>query len=206
MNAVKTASGAEVYVNEVYRLADEYIASLEGTQEEVRQFIRKPPVFKGMLKYIYLNLFKPTRADARGYNNSQNCILDYGNIDLLNDLWDTYTSLCYKYMQAPTLPNFSLMTGISMDAFNDWAKGNTRSGSAHSQSYKKWLKECETSAYDSALSGNPGGMFILKSNYGYTEQPQRIELVEGSGTPQVSMAELEKLRESHLIAPDKPEL
>lgn len=55
------------------------------------------------------------------------------------------------------------------------------------------------------MSGNPGGMFLLKANFGYTEQPQRIE-ISASGSPSVSMAELEKLRESHLIAPEKPEL
>jgi hypothetical protein len=27
------------------------------------------------------------------------------------------------------------------------------------------------------MSGNPGGMFILKANYGYTEAPQQIQFI-----------------------------
>ena len=40
-------------------------------------------------------------------------------------------------------------------------------------------EECEAAAYDVAMSGNPGGMFILKANYGYTEQPQQIVISQG---------------------------
>lgn len=55
------------------------------------------------------------------------------------------------------------------------------------------------------MNGNPGGMFLLKASFGYTEQPQRIEIAAAGG-PAVSMQELNELRKQHLIAPEKPEL
>ena len=189
--------------------ADEYINNLSDDPEEIKLLMRKSPIFKGMLKYIYINIFKPDK-NTKTYNNiKQNSNIDYGDIDLLNGLWDIYTSLCYRYLQCPTILNFSLFTGISVDCFNDWRNGNQRAGgdkatSAHRQSYQKWLKECESAAYDLALSGNPGGMFILKANYGYTETPQRIEVV-GQDKPQINMEELARLRAERRELPKKPE-
>lgn len=191
-NTIKTEQGIEVYETEIHRLADEYIYSLSEDSTEITALMRKPPIFKGMLKYIYINLFKITDKDKR-YNN-KNSRLDYSDIDLLNSLWDIYTGLCYKYLQCPTILNFSLLTGVSMEIFNAWKNGKCRTngeeiGSKHMQSYKKWLSECEASLYDGAATGNPGSMFLLKANYGYTEQPQRIEIV-GNNQPAISKEEL----------------
>lgn len=191
-NAIKIDSGIEVYETEIHRYADEYINSLSDDASEITSLMRKPPIFKGLLKYININLFRITDKDKK-YNN-KNSRIDYSDINLLNSLWDIYTGLCYKYLQNPTILNFSLFTGISMDAFNDWKTGKCRSNndeisSKHSQSYKKWLSECEASLYDGAASGNPGSMFLLKANYGYTEQPQRIELI-GNNQPAISKEEL----------------
>ena len=202
MNTIKTDDGAEVYTDQILALCDEYISTLESDEPE--KLMTRPPAFRGMLKYIYLNLFKP--ADKRGYNNRQCNDLDYSDIQLLDDIWNTYSQLCSKYLQNPTLLNFSLMTGISMDTFDSWRREGRGGSREHSRTLKRWYSECESAALDSAVHGNPGGMFVLKACFGYSEQPQRIELVEGSGAPQVSMAELEKLRESHLIAPEKPEI
>ena len=102
------------------------------------------------------------------------------------------------------------MTGMCIDTLTDWKNGTSRAReskatSEHFRAVKKWYKECESNLVDSAMNGNPGGMFLLKASFGYTEQPQRIEIA-AAGAPAVSMAELEKLRESHLIAPEKPEI
>lgn len=204
-NTVKT-DGVEVYTDKIYELVDEYIDNLSGDPDEIKSLMRKPPIFKGMLKHIYLNIFKPDE-NTKTYNNiKHNSNIDYGDIDLLNNLWDIYTGLCYKYLQCPTILNFSLFTGISVDCFNDWNNGNQRAGSdgassAHRQSYKKWLKECESAAYDSALAGNPGAMFILKANYGYTEQPQKIEFV-GPGIPHEQPQEIVARRMQEI--PERP--
>lgn len=202
-------NGIDVYTDKIYMYADEYIKNLSDDSEEIKSLMRKAPIFKGMLKYIYINIFKPDK-NTKTYNNiKQNSNIDYGDIDLLNGLWDIYTSLCYKYLQCPTLLNFSLFSGIRHETLTDWTTGNTRANgdaasSAHCQSAKKWLKECESAAYDLALTGNPGGMFILKANYGYTEQPKRIEIV-GQDKPQISMEELARLRAERRELPQKPE-
>lgn len=206
------ANGIDVYTHKVYELADGYINNLSDDPEEVKSLMRKSPVFKGMLKYIYINLFKPDK-NTKTYNNiKQNSNINYGDIDLLNGLWDIYTSLCYKYLQIPSLLNFSLFTGISYDWFNDCKNGNIRTGgdeatSEHCQSVKKWLRECEGALYDGATTGNPGPMFLLKANYGYTEQPQRIELI-GNGTPQESREQIAARYAGYIGAeePEKPEL
>ena len=57
---------------------------------------------------------------------------------------------------------------------------------------KKWLKECESALYDSAMTGNPGAMFLLKANYGYTETPQRIEIT-GAQAPALSQEDIRQI-------------
>lgn len=211
-NAINV-NGIDVYMHDIYYYVDEYIDDLKANQgyedDEIKALMRKAPIFKGMLKYIYINIFKPDK-NTKTYNNiKQNSNIDYGDIDLLNGLWDIYTSLCYKYLQIPTLLNFSLFTGISMDWFNDCKNGKIRAGgneatSSHCQSVKNWLAECEAALYDGATTGNPGPMFLLKANYGYTEAPQRIEVV-GQDKPQISMEELDRLRAERRELPQKPE-
>lgn len=211
MNTVKCYNGAEIYADNIRPLVDEYINSLEAdTPEDRNKLMTKSPIFRGMLKYIYTNLFKinPDRGDIK-YNN-KNSNIDYSDIDYINTLWDIYTSLCYKYLQNPTILNFGLLTGIDFTTFDSWNKGTMRAGpdgasSEHSKSYKRWLKECEAALVDGASTGNPGPMFLLKANYGYVEQAQRIEIV-GQGTPQISTEELLRLRQERRELPQKPDL
>lgn len=193
----KTAKGVEVHRSEIEEVAYDYIAENfpDCDEEEVKGLMRKSQPFKGMLKYINNRLFKLKEGDIR-YNN-KNSNIDYSDIDYINKLWDIYTSLCYRYLQAPTLLNFSLFTGIAHETLTDWTNGHYRAGedaasSAHCQSAKKWLKECESALYDSAMTGNPGAMFLLKANYGYTETPQRIEIT-GSQTPVLSHDEIRQI-------------
>lgn len=206
-NAVE-AQGIEVYTDEIYRLADEYIDSLTDDPDEIKSLMRKAPAFRGMLKYIYINLFKITDKDIK-YNN-KNSRIDYSDIELLNSLWDIYFGLCSKYLQIPTILNFGLFTGIDSSTFDSWKNGRMRGNisdnegiatSEHSNSYKKWLKECESAAYDSALTGNPGAMFILKANYGYTEQPQKIEII-GNDQPQATPEQIAARYAAYKELPD----
>lgn len=193
----KTAKGVEVHRSEIEEVAYDYIAENfpDCDEEEIKGLMRKSQPFKGMLKYINNRLFKLKEGDIR-YNN-KNSNIDYSDIDYINKLWDIYTSLCYRYLQTPTLLNFSLFTGIAHETLTDWTTGNYRAGedaatSPHCQSAKKWLKECESALYDSAMTGNPGAMFLLKANYGYTETPQRIEIT-GSQTPALSHDEIRQI-------------
>ena len=187
--------GAEIYRSKMHELADEYIYTLSENTEEIFKIITKPPAFRGMLKYIYVNLFKP-KPGENIYQNTieRNCNLDYGDIETLDNIWDIYTELCYKYMQIPTMLNYSILTGISVDWIYDIEKGNLRGNadgttSAHSLTVRKWRKECEAGLYDGATTGNPGPMFLLKANYGYSEQPQQIQLI-GNNEPTQSREEI----------------
>lgn len=191
-NMVRAERGIEVYETRIHELADDYINSLDDPEK----INNNPSVFTGMIKYIYKHLFKPRKNDKVLYN--ANTILDTGNIDLLNNIWDVYTELCYKYNKRPTILNFSLMIGVDNRTIDTWRRGEFRAGedgasSAHSQTVKKWLSECESSLLDGATERNSVGcIFALKSNYGYTETPQRIEIT-GSQTPTLSQDEIRQI-------------
>ena len=210
-NTVRAENGTEIYETKIHELADEYImqAFRDCEDDEIKALMRKAQPFKGMLKYIYNNLFKMTDKDIN-YNN-KNSNIDYGDINLLNDLWGIYTELCYRYLQNPTILNFSLFTGIDTDTFNSWKNGEYKGGadgasSAHSVSVKKWLKECEAALYDSAMTGNPGPMFLLKANYGYTETPQRVEMVNGQQPEQIAADIAARHRIAQVERPKLPDL
>ena len=52
---------------------------------------------------------------------------------------------------------------------------------------KKWYSECESSLVDGATERNSVGcIFALKANYGYTETPQRVEIVNGQQPEQIA--------------------
>ena len=109
----------------------------------------------------------------------------YNNIELINILWDIYTSICYKLNNKPTILRFSIFSGINRDTIQDWIKGNI-SKPIYIVSAKKWKEECESTLYDDVINNNSiGSLFALKSNYGYretvnivTEQQKDIKTIE----------------------------
>ena len=180
-NTVRAENGTEIYETKIHYFADEYINTLSDPDG----INNNPSLFTGMIKYIYKRLFK---------NNPVN----NDDISVLDNIFDIYTELCYRYNKRPTLLNFSLLVGISNDTFNAWKNGEYRAGeggasSAHSLTVKKWLKECESSLVDGATERNSVGcIFALKANYGYTETPQRIEIT-GANTPALSQEDIRQI-------------
>ena len=201
-NTVRAENGAEVYEDKIHEYADEYINTLDDPES----INNNPSLFTGMIKYIYKHLFKPKRNDKVLYNS--NSVLDTGDIELLDNIWNIYTELCYRYNKRPTLLNFSLLVGISNDTFTTWEQGEYRggsdgAGSAHSRTVKKWRKECESSLVDGATERNSiGCIFALKANYGYTETPQRVEIVNGQTPDQVAA----DIAARHIGQAKRPEL
>lgn len=113
-----------------------------------------------------MQLFRPDKPQI----HNRNTVIDTGNVDLLNSLWDTYTQLAYRYNMKPTLQRFSVFTGISEETFASWAKQEYRASNGNSESYKKWRSEALAALYDSvAQTGNVGGIFLLKADYGFRE-------------------------------------
>lgn len=185
-NTIKTTDGIEVYESKIYILCDEYISTLNNSED----IYNNPSLFTGMLKHIYKHLFKPGKNDKILSNS--NCRLDLSNIDLLDSIWTIYTDLCYRYSKRPTILNFSLMIGVDNTTIDSWRRGEYRAGeegarSARSQTVRKWLKECESSLVDGATEKNSiGCIFALKANYGYSETPQRVEIVNGQAPEQIA--------------------
>ena len=189
---MRAENGVEVYESRIHELADEYINTLADPES----INNNPSLFTGMIKYIYKYLFKPKRNDKVLYNS--NSVLDTGDIELLDNIWNIYTELCYRYNKRPTLLNFSLLVGIGNDVFNSWIRGEYRAGengasSPHCQTAKKWKAECESSLVDGATERNSVGcIFALKANYGYTETPQRIEIT-GANAPALSQEDIRRI-------------
>lgn len=185
-NTIKTTDGIEVYESKIHILCDEYISTLNNSED----IYNNPSLFTGMLKHIYKHLFKPGKNDKILSNS--NCRLDLSNIDLLDSIWTIYTDLCYRYSKRPTILNFSLMIGVDNTTIDSWRRGEYRAGeegarSARSQTVRKWLKECESSLVDGATEKNSiGCIFALKANYGYSETPQRVEIVNGQAPEQIA--------------------
>ena len=190
-NTVRAENGAEIYETKIHYFADEYINTLNDPES----INNNPSLFTGMIKYIYRHLFK-----SNPINND--------DIGLIDNIWSIYTELCYKYSKRPTLLNFSLLVGINNDTFNAWKNGEYRRGadgasSEHSRTVKKWLAECESSLVDGATERNSVGcIFALKANYGYTETPQRVEIVSGQTPDQVAA----DIAARHIGQAERPEL
>lgn len=201
-NTVMAENGLEIYEDKIKYYADEYINCLDDPDS----INNNPSLFTGMIKYIYKHLFKPGKKDKVLSNSNSN--LDLSDIDLLDNIWGIYTELCYKYSKRPTILNFSLMIGVDNTTIDSWRRGEYRAGdegtsSTRSQTVKKWLKECESSLVDGATERNSVGcIFALKANYGYTETPQRVEIVNGQQPEQVAA----DIAARHIGQSKRPEL
>ena len=116
--------------------------------------------------------------------------------------------MVYKYSKRPTILNFSLMIGVDNTTILSWKDGEYRSGgegasSERSRTVKKWYAECESSLLDGATERNSVGcIFALKANYGYTETPQRVEIVNGQTPDQVAA----DIAARHIGQAKRPEL
>ena len=201
---VKLSNGSEVRKEQLLEIAETYISGLDNPD-----MIYKSSFFRGMLKQIYTRLFRP----PENYRTKDNNIIIYSllNYDSIKDLdlvFSWYTELAYKYNQSLSILAYCLMTGISRDVVNDWKDNRSRKANIeYSNTVKKWLSECELSALDSASSGNPGGMFILKACYGYSEQPQQIIVSNGNALPQATLEQIaERRKKEPLEIPVKPDI
>lgn len=166
-NTVTANNGVEVYTDNMFYYADEYINTLRNPDD-----IYTSNVFTGLIKYIKRNV---------KFNKDI-----YDDIDILNNIWEVYTELVYKYMQKPTIEEFSLLIGIHRDTIYSWMNGETRKddyskelGTSRSDTIKKWQDECRLGRYKSAASGNVGGIFLCKAVDGMTDNaPVQVVIQE----------------------------
>lgn len=158
-NTVVADNGIEVYTDNMYFYADEYIDTL---QNKDKIYNATGNCFTGLIKYINTHM---------GFNKSI-----YEDINILNNIWDVYVELAYRYNQKPVLEEYALLIGCSRDTLYSWMNGETRSGdycdklgSSRSDTIKKWQGECRLGRYKSAASGNVGGIFLCKAVDGMVE-------------------------------------
>ncbi len=118
----------EVYESDVAIYVDQYIQDIDAHDDDERMMLmRKAPVFRGMCKYVFEHVFKIRKGQIR-YNN-KNSNIDYADVDMLDHVWAMYTSLCYKYLSAPTFLNFAIFSGIDDSTLVSWYNGDYRDDS-----------------------------------------------------------------------------
>lgn len=199
-------NGIDVYEHKIYELCDEYMERLKDSDD-----IKSRITFNGMLRYIYQNLFKPTK-DMIIYNN-RSSVLDYSDIGLLMDIYNVFIDICALYKKEYTKNRFITMIGISNDTLDNWEKGRkipTVDGVPSSAwvAFAKKIKEnSEQALSDSMLDGNLMAYAQLKCWYGWREEPQRIEMVN-NGEPQQSREEIAARHAGYIGAeePERPEI
>lgn len=167
-NTVISECGIEVYENRIMELADEYIDTLRNPDDIYNS---TGHTFTGLVKYI-------NRKYLRDYKE-----IISADINILNDIWELYVELVYKYNQKPIIEEYCLLIGISRETLYTWMRGEYRNtdiceklGSSRSDTIKKWSEECKIGRYKSAASGNVGGIFLCKAVDGMVETaPVQIE-------------------------------
>ena len=110
-NITKATDGQEVYTNDIYFYADEYINTLPDPNELYKL---SSSTFTGLIKYINRSM---------GFDRNRKI---HDDIELLNDIWNIYVDLVYKYNQKPTLLEYCLLIGISRDTIYKWLNGEYR--------------------------------------------------------------------------------
>lgn len=179
-NTVIADNGAEIYTDKIFELADDYISTLRDDEE-----IYKPNSnqFTGMIKYInrHIHFERSILAD----------------INILNNIWECYTELVYKYNQKPTIEEYCILINISRDTMYSWLNGECRINdicekfsTSRSDTIKKWQEECRLGRYKGAASGNVGMIFLCKAVDGMAETaPVQVAVKQGA----LSASELPKL-------------
>lgn len=207
-NTITADGGAEVYVDQMYSLADEYIDTLNDPE---RIYNVSGNTFTGMIKYIGRNMDFTDRK--------------YTDIHFLDRIWDIYTDLVYKYNQKPTIEEFCILTGISREVIYQWDRGERRgaiyrdkdgnvienffswNNSHRGEPYTKetdedrskiigkWKEECKLGRYKGAQAGNVGCIFLCKAVDGMVETaPVQVENKEHA----VGAQQIQEIQEKYL--------
>lgn len=174
MNTDVANNGIEVYVNQIFLLADEYVETkLEGKEENV------PENFRDMIFYLSDRIDRP----------------DNNDIEALDCLFEAYVRLCTHYHKLPTLECFGWISGIDRNTFTDWKNGAYRSSTGHGRTVKKWLSICQGFVVDELSNSkfaNPNLIFTAKAAYGLRET-SLVPPPETGNNRVLTAAELPKL-------------
>lgn len=141
----------EIYTNEIFLLADEYIQTqLDGNVEKIKDYFRD------------LVLFISDRIEK----------IDNSDIETLDIAFSAYVRLCTKYSKLPTLELFSLLVKVNRSTFTDWSNKEYRKNTTHGEKVKEWLNTCKSFVIDELTNcriANPNLIFIAKAAHGMRE-------------------------------------
>lgn len=181
------------------RISDEIDAYKLTLPDET--LLYKVGPFRGLLKHISVKVFQADKIlDGRTDRN-----IDFNNPAELDQLWTIYADLTYTFNQNMSIQNFAMFTGINYGLLSQWLNPNNitvdsiadpntsnssnvvfntmyssldkRNVAIYRNMLKRWQSECEMNLADhTARENSVGSMFLLKAVYGYSEQPQRIEI------------------------------
>ncbi len=176
-NTITTDSGTEVYIHRILEITDDYISRLESPDD-----IRDANIFQGLLKEIYVQLFRATEPQRYDLKTT----IDTSDIKQLDRIWDLFCAICYKYKHRPTLLRFATMIGISRQTFDDWKNGKNRGANTeYVDTIQKWLTEAESALEAGAIESNSiGSIFALKANFKWRETAPITEQPSDFGRPQ----------------------
>ena len=173
----------KIYNNTIYSIVDDFIESeyTGQTQEELKT---NRAFFPRLVQYIYNNYIGDLLRNK--IEHRLNKIKPIYNINNIDELFNIYTELVYKYKynNRPLIVEFSLFTGINRDYFYDWRNGLNNNylicSEDETTTYNtsdivaKWINTCEQALID----GNDTikDIFILKAKHGYRDNNNDIQI------------------------------
>ena len=159
---VDTQNGeAEIFLNQLDVVADEFISDLSEQDKE------KPTTFLRLLKYVYVQCFKPQKTLQ--YNCKS--VLKDADTAVIEAVWDWYCSLALSFGRTPTVLQFCTLTGFNRHTLQDWREGNTRKETNEYSAVSEKMKQeseafLEARAYE---SNSVGAIFGLKASHFWRE-------------------------------------
>lgn len=170
-NNTVDVEGVEVYLNNIYALADEFVEKeLDGKQEEVHDN------FMRMIFYIRNRIEKPNSDD----------------IEFLDKIFETFLDLCVRYHTLPTLECFSLLVKINRATFGDWRRKEYRASTAHSTTVQNWIDTCKSFTIERLHNSGKTDVnliFTAKAAYGMVETAP-MQIANTDAIPQLSREEI----------------
>lgn len=164
----------QVYENEI----DKYI-QIYCEQYNI-QDIKKESMFtwNSILLFIGKNVFKNKNRDANSLSNRDKSVLDYNNIDLIDELVDYYINLCYMYSKEVSIMGFSKFSNIDRSTLISWNSNDTRkSNKKYSLVVQKLLIEREESLQNALFQPHHnvvGVIAMLNHHYGYNQTTNNL--------------------------------
>lgn len=167
-----------IYNNQIYALVDDLKNDnqFKGlTDEELKN---NKAFFPRLVNYIYNNYIGELLC------NKDHKPIKYKNIETLDNLFDIYMELVYKYKfnNRPLIVEFSIFTGISRDTIYNWVNGSNNNiycddggedlTRRKSDTARKWIEVCERALLDG--TDTIKDLFILKCKHGYKETDRDI--------------------------------